>query len=1498
VRTTWIRLATISTAQLFLAASGALAASKLSVSPTSASVFPTQTSFNFTVAISYPPSTGAGSSTLQLTGLPAGVSAEPAPAYSFAKNSTFSQIIFHFATSAQTPPGTYSITIHDPPNAQKDSGGIATVVLTVKTPSFQGSASPNPVALVAFGPAQSVSVTTATDPGFSAPITYAFSGFPAFVVFSGAQTVGPPYAPLSFSFAAGPGSVPGTYAGTLAGTSGPTTKSSPFSVQVTSPPAPLLTAVTPSTAPAGSALSVVLSGTNFLPGATVLVSGGDVAVSAVVITSPTQISVTFTISATAPPGARPVTVRNPDGQISNALPFTVVLPPAPALTAITPATIVEGSSSSVILSGTNFQEGAAVLVSGGGVSVSGVAVIGSSQISLTLAATPTATPGSRSVTVRNPDGQVSNSLSLAVVAPSGSPPQVASLSPSRAAAGARSLSLVIAGSNFKPGAVLTTSSSFLSISEASFVSASELHGVVSVSGDAPPGPVGIGVRNPDGLVSPTVAPLLVFPEGAIGAPVGITTAAVVFPVEGAAIAQGEAVYPRGLLATAGTGTVRGSWLFDGFPFDRFVATVTAGQPMEVQSHVPMPFSFAGGHRIAIAIESPQRLESPAVGIVAIADGGTSFRALLPSDGTILGRASPRFSWTMAPGASGYRIEIQSASGVFRNWRTADSAWQPGSGDLAALGSGALQWRVRPIFPVDVEGEPTPWRRLVVIPERITLGVPAVEHDNATGRTVVRWSGGSPGLVYYLEFLDRDGRVVYSALIVRPEYVLPRDRESTLGLLRRRVSAYGPEKEVLGRSNVSGGPGGAARRATAGDWTTVQSAPQVTRMEPGQGETVATTTPRIAAAWTSAVSPGELVLLVDGTDVVGLASLTPVSVDYVAFFPLDPGSHAVKLSLAGIERAWSFTVRQGATAVSPPPSLTAAPGGAALAGGTLPPKPGAWGLVATGIGTVLSGDRADQADAARLVFSGQGDLRSGALAGKYSGDVSFRHDIEDPHATVQESRNWVSSASAGSENLQLEARAGYTTPTFLDQATLVTTGLARGAVEGKLKTPVGIASVYQSFASAPSGTVSGTSGSSQKIEAAAIQSPSSFPIDLRAVALEARDERGDLTSGGRGTLIGGFAHVTLGAGLSLTAEGAHGRFEPHSQDAPRPAREGSAWRVRASGIVASTVYDLSVHSASDGFVNPANPGLTASAIPMRVGGEFLLSRSLGKLSLGTQLRYEKGKASDAGPGEASEKGGMVMATLPLAQTIALSLLGSLTRDSGDAAPGSAFPKVDRRQTSVTGTLTETPGKVAFSESYSDLRLTDDVDASLSSRTRTALVSATGSLLPDFNLSAIVSGTRSESGLSGGNTDLWLVALQPSVAIKPIGVSIAPSASYNRSEDKSSGSRSTSEQYRALVIYAPLHLGSLLSIQLSGEWNRTRTSAPSISGAPAGFDHRYAAALLLRWGAGPLGSAPPVSTLPGASPLAPKERTPPGKGTSPFGSVNANGTAPPGTGAPWP
>lgn len=85
---------------------------------------------------------------------------------------------------------------------------------------------------------------------------------------------------------------------------------------------PSMVWITPATGRAGTSVPVTLTGTNFLTGATVTVSGTGVTVGQATVSSPTQITATFTIAANAPPGARDVAV-NQTSTSSNALPFRV-----------------------------------------------------------------------------------------------------------------------------------------------------------------------------------------------------------------------------------------------------------------------------------------------------------------------------------------------------------------------------------------------------------------------------------------------------------------------------------------------------------------------------------------------------------------------------------------------------------------------------------------------------------------------------------------------------------------------------------------------------------------------------------------------------------------------------------------------------------------------------------------------------------------------------------------------------------------------------------------------------------------------------------------------------------------------------------------------------------------------------------------------------------------------------------------------------------------------
>jgi hypothetical protein len=93
--------------------------------------------------------------------------------------------------------------------------------------------------------------------------------------------------------------------------------------QVTAPPPPTLTAIAPAShARGGLPFTMTITGTNFVPGATVAISGGGVFAFATTVVNSTTITANVFITGNAATGARNVTVRTPAGT-SNAKSFTV-----------------------------------------------------------------------------------------------------------------------------------------------------------------------------------------------------------------------------------------------------------------------------------------------------------------------------------------------------------------------------------------------------------------------------------------------------------------------------------------------------------------------------------------------------------------------------------------------------------------------------------------------------------------------------------------------------------------------------------------------------------------------------------------------------------------------------------------------------------------------------------------------------------------------------------------------------------------------------------------------------------------------------------------------------------------------------------------------------------------------------------------------------------------------------------------------------------------------
>lgn len=181
-------------------------------------------------------------------------------------------------------------------------------------------------------------------------------------------------------------------------------------------------------------------------------------------------------------------VTNPDGQQSNLVTFDILSPSptAPNIVSISPTRAIIGET--ITLNGGNFVEGATVKF-GTTLGVD-VAVTSATQISVKV---PQISTGSASVTVQNPNGMVSNAVSITIDATPAPAPSTTQFSPTSGAPGS---TLTITGANFVVGAKVKFGAT-LGV-DVSVTSATQI--TVKVPSMAA-GAVNVVVENPDGGVS-------------------------------------------------------------------------------------------------------------------------------------------------------------------------------------------------------------------------------------------------------------------------------------------------------------------------------------------------------------------------------------------------------------------------------------------------------------------------------------------------------------------------------------------------------------------------------------------------------------------------------------------------------------------------------------------------------------------------------------------------------------------------------------------------------------------------------------------------------------------------------------------------------------------------------------------------------------------------------------------------------------------------------------
>jgi hypothetical protein len=175
---------------------------------------------------------------------------------------------------------------------------------------------------------------------------------------------------------------------------------------------PVLNSIAPASGNLGTSVAVTLAGSNFTTGATLAVSGTGVSAANVTVVNDTQITATLVIAATAATGAHNVTVTTSAGT-SAARTFTVLAPPKPTLTSLTPNKASRGATVTVTLAGTNFTSPAKVAVDGNGITVSNVVLVNSTAITATFHVSSSAPRRSRNTSVTTSAG-TSNALPFTV----------------------------------------------------------------------------------------------------------------------------------------------------------------------------------------------------------------------------------------------------------------------------------------------------------------------------------------------------------------------------------------------------------------------------------------------------------------------------------------------------------------------------------------------------------------------------------------------------------------------------------------------------------------------------------------------------------------------------------------------------------------------------------------------------------------------------------------------------------------------------------------------------------------------------------------------------------------------------------------------------------------------------------------------------------------------------------------------------------------------------
>jgi uncharacterized protein (TIGR03437 family) len=177
-------------------------------------------------------------------------------------------------------------------------------------------------------------------------------------------------------------------------------------------PIPSNLSLSPNSATAGGpGFTLTVTGSGFLVGSVVQLNGSPLSTNYV---SGTQLTASVSASQIASQGSANVTVVNPGGATSTTAATFTINPPTPSISSLGPnSTTAGGPGFTLTVNGSGFLVGSTVQWNGSAVSTN---YFSGTQLSASISASQIASQGTASVTVVNPGGATSNSVTFTITA--------------------------------------------------------------------------------------------------------------------------------------------------------------------------------------------------------------------------------------------------------------------------------------------------------------------------------------------------------------------------------------------------------------------------------------------------------------------------------------------------------------------------------------------------------------------------------------------------------------------------------------------------------------------------------------------------------------------------------------------------------------------------------------------------------------------------------------------------------------------------------------------------------------------------------------------------------------------------------------------------------------------------------------------------------------------------------------------------------------------------